>query len=64
MARRLGLRSVGEGVEGVDDWNHLRACGCDVAQGYFIARPMPPAELADWLPEWERRRRERVLAES
>ena len=64
MARRLGLRSVGEGVEDIDDWNYLRAHGCDFAQGFFIARPMPPAELTDWLPEWERRRRELVVTES
>lgn len=58
IAHKLGMRSVAEGVEDLDDWNYLRARGCDVAQGYFIARPMPMAALADWLPEWERRRRE------
>lgn len=58
IARKLGMRSVGEGVEDVDDWNFLRAHGCDIAQGYFIARPMPMAALIDWLPEWERRCRE------
>ncbi len=54
IARKLGMRSVAEGVEDVDDWNFLRAHGCDIAQGYFIARPMPMAALADWLPEWKR----------
>lgn len=61
IARKLGMRSVAEGVEDLDDWNHLRAHGCDVAQGYFVARPMPMAALSDWLPEWERRRRELEL---
>ena len=55
IARKLGMRSVAEGVEDVDDWNFLRTHGCDIAQGYFIARPMPMTALADWLPEWERR---------
>lgn len=61
IARKLGMRSVGEGVEDIDDWNFLRAHGCDVAQGYFIARPMPMTMLAEWLPEWERRRRDQGL---
>lgn len=62
VARKLDLRTVAEGVEDIDDWNFLRAHGCDVAQGYFIARPMSMAALANWLPEWERRRRELGLA--
>lgn len=58
IARKLGMRSVAEGVEDIEDWNFLRARGCEIAQGYFIARPMPMAALAEWLPEWEGRRRE------
>lgn len=58
IARKLGMRSVAEGVEDIDDWNFLRANGCDIAQGYFIARPMAMAALLDWLPEWEQRCRE------
>jgi len=40
MARRLGITSVAEGVETQADWDALTAAGCDVAQGYFIAKPM------------------------
>ena len=40
MARRLGIKSVAEGVETQADCEVLRAVGCDVVQGYFIARPM------------------------
>jgi EAL domain-containing protein (putative c-di-GMP-specific phosphodiesterase class I) len=40
MARRLDIKSVAEGVETQADWDVLRATGCDVAQGYFIAKPM------------------------
>jgi len=40
MARRLGIKSVAEGVETQEDWDVLQAAGCDVAQGYFIAKPM------------------------
>jgi len=27
----------------------LRELGCDIAQGYHFARPMPPADLVEWL---------------
>ncbi len=40
MARKLRVKSVAEGVETQQDWDAVRAMGCDVAQGYFIARPM------------------------
>jgi EAL domain-containing protein (putative c-di-GMP-specific phosphodiesterase class I) len=56
MARELGIDSVAEGVEGRADWDFLRKVGCDVAQGYFIARPMPGSDVAGWLAGWELRR--------
>lgn len=40
MAHKLNVKSVGEGVETRQDWDMLRRLGCDIAQGYFIARPM------------------------
>jgi EAL domain-containing protein (putative c-di-GMP-specific phosphodiesterase class I) len=40
MARRLDIKSVAEGVETQADWDVLHATDCDVAQGYFIAKPM------------------------
>lgn len=40
MARELKVRSVAEGVERQQDWDMLRNMGCDIAQGYFIAKPM------------------------
>jgi EAL domain-containing protein (putative c-di-GMP-specific phosphodiesterase class I) len=45
LARALGLRCVAEGVDhpGIVDW--LRDAGCDLAQGYHLARPVWPAEL-------------------
>lgn len=60
MARRLGMKVVAEGVEDRDDWDHLRQLGCDFAQGYFCARPMPGEELIKWSQEWMVRREELV----
>jgi EAL domain-containing protein (putative c-di-GMP-specific phosphodiesterase class I) len=56
MARQLGMKSVAEGVEEPADWELLRTLGCDVAQGYLIARPMPGSELPAWWQAWQPRR--------
>ena len=40
MARPLGIKSVAEGVETQEDWDALKAAACELAQGYFIAKPM------------------------
>jgi EAL domain-containing protein (putative c-di-GMP-specific phosphodiesterase class I) len=48
MGRRLGVMTVAEGVETEADWRLLHQLGCQVAQGYLIAKPMPPQELWSW----------------
>ena len=40
---------VGEGVETEDQYKLLMQAGCDDAQGYWCARPMPGAEFDDWM---------------
>ncbi|MDQ3867571.1 MAG: EAL domain-containing protein [Actinomycetota bacterium] len=49
LGRNLGLEVVAEGVETADVLEALRALGCDAAQGYFLSRAVPPADLAEWL---------------
>jgi EAL domain-containing protein (putative c-di-GMP-specific phosphodiesterase class I) len=49
LGHNLGLQTVAEGVEDAETWDQLAQLGCDDAQGYFLARPMPPAELIGWL---------------
>lgn len=49
MARQLGMETVAVGVEDHDDWNFLCRTKCDLAQGYFIAKPMPAADLPAWI---------------
>jgi EAL domain-containing protein (putative c-di-GMP-specific phosphodiesterase class I) len=49
LAHSLGLRMVAEGVEDDVTYNELCRLGCDEAQGYFISRPVPAAELTRWL---------------
>ena len=62
MAAQLGMKAVAEGVEDRADWDCLRALSCDVAQGYFIARPMPAPDLPAWLSGWELRQAELTAA--
>jgi EAL domain-containing protein (putative c-di-GMP-specific phosphodiesterase class I) len=52
MAKRLNLKTVAEGVETLDDWDVVARLGCDTAQGYFIAKPMPGAQMAGWYENW------------
>jgi EAL domain-containing protein (putative c-di-GMP-specific phosphodiesterase class I)/CheY-like chemotaxis protein len=53
LARQMGLDAVAEGVEDGADWRFLQAIGCDLAQGYFIARPMPADALPAWAEHWQ-----------
>ncbi|GIJ20000.1 putative bifunctional diguanylate cyclase/phosphodiesterase [Micromonospora lutea] len=52
LAKALGLRVVAEGVEDERTWRMLHAAGCDAAQGWFYARPMPAEELVAWLARY------------
>ena len=45
----LGLRTVAEGVEDIEQLADLRELGCDFAQGYYFARPLDPAGMSGLL---------------
>ncbi|MFI5244051.1 MAG: EAL domain-containing protein [Gemmatimonadales bacterium] len=55
LARSLKLVSVAEGVQTVADWDLLDQLGCDVVQGYYIARPMTEEGLETWAAHWNAR---------
>lgn len=55
LARSLKLVSVAEGVQNVADWDLLDQLGCDVVQGYYIARPMTEEGLETWAAHWTAR---------
>ncbi len=48
LGKKMGMKLVAEGVETQGVWDKLSAIGCDVAQGYFIAKPMPEDRLIQW----------------
>jgi EAL domain-containing protein (putative c-di-GMP-specific phosphodiesterase class I) len=49
MGHGLGLKVVAEGIETAAAANRLREFGCDIAQGYFYAKPMSGEALEAWL---------------
>ena len=54
LAHNLGLSVVAEGVESAEVLDALNGLGADIAQGYFISRPVPAAEFEAWLSDWRR----------
>jgi len=55
MANQLGLITVAEGVETLEDWRLLQEFGCTLAQGYLIAQPMTAADMVPWLKNYRAR---------
>jgi diguanylate cyclase (GGDEF)-like protein len=49
LGHRLGRVVVAEGVEDEETWRMLQRRGCDAAQGYWLARPLPAADFDSWL---------------
>jgi EAL domain-containing protein (putative c-di-GMP-specific phosphodiesterase class I) len=49
MAHAVGKKVIAEGVETVEQLEFLRERGCDIAQGYYLARPLPVAAMSDML---------------
>jgi len=54
LAHSLGLQVVAEGVEDANTMRLLDALGCDITQGYFLSRPLPPVDFVLWLQKRER----------
>ncbi len=52
LGHNLDLSVVAEGVETPEIAARLSALGCDLAQGFAIAKPMPADELTAWIPAW------------
>lgn len=52
LGHALGLSVIAEGVDNQEDWDLITDLGCDVGQGYFVARPMTARSLADWYRRW------------
>jgi EAL domain-containing protein (putative c-di-GMP-specific phosphodiesterase class I)/FixJ family two-component response regulator len=53
LANELGLSTVAEGIEDVEDWRLLQGYGCTLGQGWLIAKPMSADEFIPWLKKYE-----------
>ncbi len=51
LAHNIGCTVVAEGVETKDTEDILRGMGCDIVQGYYIARPMSASDFAEWFKQ-------------
>ncbi len=49
LAHGIGLGAIAEGVESDASLKELTLMGCDIAQGYFISRPLPAARFVEWV---------------
>jgi len=56
MAKQIGMTCVAEGVENEADWHYVKHSGCDLAQGYFIGKPMAAEDLPGWHASWQAKR--------
>jgi EAL domain-containing protein (putative c-di-GMP-specific phosphodiesterase class I) len=52
LAQAFGRKVIAEGVETIDLGELLLKLGCELAQGYGIARPMPAADIPGWVATW------------
>jgi EAL domain-containing protein (putative c-di-GMP-specific phosphodiesterase class I)/CheY-like chemotaxis protein len=55
IARGMQMKSVAEGIETTSDWRLLRELDCELAQGYFVAKPMRAEHILDWFATWKGR---------
>ena len=55
LAQALGLETVAEGIEHVDQLHRLRAEGCDTGQGYLISKPLPARDVVRFVERLDRR---------
>jgi len=55
LGRRLDMKIVAEGVETQEDWGCAADLGCDLIQGFYVARPMPGDQISSWVQGWEQR---------
>ena len=49
IGRTLKMRTVAEGIETAEEMQRLRGMGCELGQGFYLCRPVPPDEIAAML---------------
>ena len=54
LGKNMNLKVVAEGIEEKEEATQLAALGCDLAQGYHFAKPMPEVEVTNFVKNWEK----------
>ncbi len=54
LAHNLGLKVCAEGVETEEAMDFLRSIECDLAQGYYLSKPLPPSDVMTLIDTWAR----------
>lgn len=52
LGKHFNMKVVAEGVEDEEQLNFLKSQGCDIAQGYFISKPLSSEQYSHWLERW------------
>jgi len=52
LGKHFNMKVVAEGVEDEEQLNFLKTQGCDIAQGYFISKPLSSMQYQAWLERW------------
>ena len=53
MAHGFDIDVIAEGVENKETYEALKELGCNIAQGYYLAKPMPQEQFIDWLNHYK-----------
>ncbi|MGK0442974.1 MAG: EAL domain-containing protein (putative c-di-GMP-specific phosphodiesterase class I) [Pseudohongiellaceae bacterium] len=53
LAKSFKREVIAEGVETIEHGTTLLQLGCELAQGYGIARPMPASDVPAWISRWK-----------
>jgi EAL domain-containing protein (putative c-di-GMP-specific phosphodiesterase class I) len=56
MAHKLGFLTIAEGVETESQLNVLERFGCDLIQGYYYSKPLPPENFYQMVVDWDKSR--------
>lgn len=52
LGKHFNMKVVAEGVEDEEQLNFLKSQGCDIAQGYYISKPLSSQQYTNWLERW------------
>ena len=52
LGKHFNMKVVAEGIEDESQLEFLKASGCDIAQGYFVSKPLNSEQYTEWLQRW------------